>query len=121
MIVNQSVIRVALRFAACAAVLFSVVYLYTAVIRVNPTTVALTFLISVLIVSALWGLRYSLFTAFVATLGFNYFFLPPIGTFSIAGTQNWIALFAFLTTAVIASQLSDRARKQTEEAVGRRP
>jgi len=120
MIVNQSVIRVALRFAACAAVLFSVVYLYTAVIRVNPTTVALTFLISVLIVSALWGLRYSLFTAFVATLGFNYFFLPPIGTFSIAGTQNWIALFAFLTTAVIASQLSDRARKQTEEAVGRR-
>jgi two-component system sensor histidine kinase KdpD len=120
MIVNQSVIRVALRFAACAAVLFSVVYLYTAVIRVNPTTVALTFLISVLIVSALWGLRYSLFTAFVATLGFNYFFLPPIGTFSIAGTQNWIALLAFLTTAVIASQLSDRARKQTEEAVGRR-
>ena len=120
MIVNQSVIRVALRFAACAAVLFSVVYLYTAVIRVNPTTVALTFLISVLIVSALWGLRYSLFTAFVATLAFNYFFLPPIGTFSIAGTQNWIALLAFLTTAVIASQLSDRARKQTEEAVGRR-
>jgi two-component system sensor histidine kinase KdpD len=120
MIVNQSVIRVALRFAACAAVLYSVVYLYTAVIRVNPTTVALTFLISVLIVSALWGLRYSLFTAFVATLGFNYFFLPPIGTFSIAGTQNWIALLAFLTTAVIASQLSDRARKQTEEAVGRR-
>jgi two-component system, OmpR family, sensor histidine kinase KdpD len=120
MIVNQSVIRVALRFAACAAVLYSVVYLYTAVIRVNPTTVALTFLISVLIVSALWGLRYSLFTAFVATLAFNYFFLPPIGTFSIAGTQNWIALLAFLTTAVIASQLSDRARKQTEEAVGRR-
>ena len=117
---NQSVSRVLLRFAACAGVLFIVVYLYTAVIRVNPTTVALTFLISVLIVSALWGLRYSLFTAFVATLAFNYYFLPPIGTFTIAGTQNWIALLAFLTTAVIASQLSDRARKQTDEAVGRR-
>jgi two-component system sensor histidine kinase KdpD len=120
LIVNQSVIRVFFRFAACAAVLFIVVYLYTAVLRVNPTTVALTFLISVLMVSALWGLRYSLFTAFVATLAFNYYFLPPIRTFSIAGTQNWIALLAFLTTAVIASQLSDRARKQTEEAVGRR-
>lgn len=117
---NQSVIRELFRFAACAAVLFIVVYLYTAVLRVNPTTVALTFLISVLIVSALWGLRYSLFTAFVATLAFNYYFLPPIGTFTIAGTQNWIALLAFLTTAVIASQLSDRARKQAEEAVGRR-
>lgn len=117
---SQSAITAALRFAACAAVLFVVVYLYTAAIRVNPTTVALTLLIWVLIVSALWGLRYALFTAFFATAVFNYFFLPPVGTFTIAGTQNWIALFAFLTTAVIASQLSDRARKQTEEAVGRR-
>jgi len=97
-----------------------VVYAYTRVIQVNPTTVALTFLISVLIVSALWGLRYALFTAFVATAAFNYYFLPPVGTFTIAGTQNWIALLAFFTTAVIASQLSDRARKQTDEAVGRR-
>ncbi len=120
LIVNQSAIRVALRFALCAAVLFIVVYLYTAMIRVNPTTVALTFLVFVLIVSALWGLRYALFTAFVATAAFNYYFLPPLGTFTIVGTQNWIALLAFLTTAVIASQLSDRARKQTEEAVGRR-
>ena len=117
---KQSAIRAALRFVACALVLFVVVYLYTAAIRVNPTTVALTLLIWVLIVSALWGLRYALFTAFFATAVFNYYFLPPIGTFSISGTQNWIALFAFLTTAVIASQLSDRARKQTDEAVGRR-
>jgi two-component system sensor histidine kinase KdpD len=120
MIVNHSAIRVSLRFAACALVLFVVVHLYTSIIRVNPTTVALTFLVFVLIVSALWGLRYALFTAFIATAAFNYYFLPPIGTFTIAGTQNWIALLAFLTTAAIASQLSDRARKQTEEAVGRR-
>jgi two-component system, OmpR family, sensor histidine kinase KdpD len=118
--VNQSAIRAALRFVACALVLFAVVYLYTAAIRANPTTVALTLLIWVLIVSALWGLRYALFTAFFATAVFNYYFLPPIGTFSITGTQNWIALFAFLTTAVIASELSDRARRQTDEAVGRR-
>ena len=51
---------------------------------------------------------------------FNYYFLPPTGTFTIADTQNWVALFALLTTAVIASELSDRARKQTDEAVGRR-
>jgi two-component system sensor histidine kinase KdpD len=65
-------------------------------------------------------LRYALFTAVVAAASFNYFFLPPTGTFIVADTQNWIALFALLTTAVIASELSDRARKQTEEAVGRR-
>lgn len=117
---NQSAIRTGLRFAGCTAVLFVIARLYSSVIRVNPTTVALTFLVFVLVVSALWGLRYALFTALVATAAFNYYFLPPIGTFSISGTQNWIALLAFLTTAVIASQLSDRARKQTEEAIGRR-
>jgi len=118
--VNKPVIRVFLRFIACTAVLFTVVLLYTTVVHVNPTTVALTFLILVLIVSTIWELRYALFTAFVATAAFNYYFLPPTGTFNVAETQNWIALLAFLTTAVIASQLSDRARKQTEEAIGRR-
>jgi two-component system, OmpR family, sensor histidine kinase KdpD len=118
--VKQSVIRTSARFAACAAALFVVVRLYTTVVHVNPTTVALTFLVSVLIVSALWGLRYALFTAFVAAAAFNYYFLPPTGTFTIADTQNWVALFALLTTAVIASELSDRARRQADEAVGRR-
>lgn len=108
------------RFTACAAALFLIVVVYARLVHVNPTTVALTFLVSVLIVSAVWGLRYALFTAFVAAAAFNYYFLPPTGTFTISDTQNWIALFALLTTAVIASELSNRARKQTEEAVGRR-
>jgi two-component system sensor histidine kinase KdpD len=108
------------RFAACAVALLLVVVVYTRVVHVNPTTVALTFLVSVLIVSAVWGLRYALFTAFVAAAAFNYYFLPPTGTFTISDTQNWVALFALLTTAVIASELSNRARKQTDEAVGRR-
>ncbi len=120
LIVKQSAMRMVLRFAGCAAVLFLIVRLYTSWLRVNPTTVALTFLVFVLVVSAVWGLRYALFTAFVATAAFNYFFLPPTGTFTISDTQNWIGLLAFLSTAVIASQLSDRARKQTDEAVNRR-
>jgi len=48
------------------------------------------------------------------------FFLPPIGTFTIADPQNWIALFTFLLTAVIASQLSERARRETANATSRR-
>ena len=117
--VNKPAIRGFFRFIACAAALFTVVLLYTTVVHVNPTTVALTFLILVLIVSTIWGLRYALFTAFAATAAFNYYFLPPTGTFNIAETQNWIALLAFLITGVIASQLSNRARKQTEEALRR--
>jgi two-component system sensor histidine kinase KdpD len=49
-------------------------------------------------------------------LCFNFFFLPPFGTFTIAATDNWIALLAFLLTAVTAGQLSASARKRAEEA-----
>ena len=87
----------------------------------NPTTVALTFLVSVLIVSALWGLRYALFTAFVAAAAFNYYFLPPTGTFTIADTQNWIALFALLTTAVIASRIVRSGAKADRRGGGPAP
>ena len=60
----------------------------------NPTTVALTLLLLVLVVAANWGLRYAVVGSIVATALFNYFFLPPIGTFTIADTQNWVALLA---------------------------
>ena len=41
-----------------------------------------------------------------ATAAFNFFFLPPVGTFTIADPQNWVALFAFLVTALVASNLA---------------
>ena len=89
-------------------------------LHLNPTTIALAFLLGVLGISATWGLRQAVFMSVIATLAFNYFFLPPIGTFTIADPQNWIALFAFLVTAVTASQLSERARRGARSAVERR-
>ncbi len=56
----------------------------------------------------------------VGVLGFNYFFLPPVDTFTIEDPQNWVALGAFLVTAVTASQLSARARRRAAEAEARR-
>lgn len=108
------------QYVAVAAVVFAVVVLFRHIPGVSPTTVALTFLLGVLIVSATWGLRCAVFMAVVATLAFNYYFLPPIGTFTIADPQNWAALFAFLVTAVIASQLSERARRAARFADERR-
>ena len=58
--------------------------------------------------------------SFIAALAFNYYFLPPIGTLTIAAPQNWVALFAFLVTAVSASELSERARRGERTAVERR-
>ena len=88
--------------------------------RFNATTVALTYLLAILGVSALWGLSVSVFMSLAATLAYNYFFLPPVGTLTIADPQNWVALFAFLATSILASDLSARARNQAAEANRRR-
>ena len=87
---------------------------------VNQTTVALTFLLAILAVSAVWGMAVSVFMSVAAVLAFNYFFLPPVGTFTIADPQNWVALFAFLVTSIVGSQLSARIRKEADEAHQRR-
>src|SRR5213594_1526759 len=86
----------------------------------SPATVALSFLIVVLLVAATARLWVAVTTSLAAMLAFNYFFLPPIGTFTIADPQNWIALFAFLITAVTASELSERAGREARNANERR-
>ena len=109
-----------LRFAASAVTVTAIVFLYFRWLHVNPTTVGFSLLLVVFLISAAWGLRYALFTAIIATVAYNYFFLPPLFRFTIADPQNWIALLAFLVTAVVASQLSERARRGTAHANQRR-
>lgn len=118
--VVKSKLPKAIHYAAGCGAILAIVLLFRLIHVGNPTTVALTFLLTVLIVSTLWGLRASVVTAIMATLAFNYFFLPPVGTFTIADPQNWVALFAFLVTAVIASQLSARAQREATNANDRR-
>jgi two-component system sensor histidine kinase KdpD len=89
-------------------------------LHVNQTTVALMFLVLVLLTSAYWGLRYAVVFAVGATAAFNFFFLPPVATFTIADPQNWVALFAFLITALVASNLAEHARREAEGAEQRR-
>jgi two-component system sensor histidine kinase KdpD len=86
----------------------------------NATTVALGFLIVVLLVAASARLWVSLTTSIVAVLALNFFFLPPVGAFVVADPQNWVALFAFLAVSLVASNLSAVARDRTREAVTRR-
>lgn len=89
--------------------------------RLNSTTVALALLLVVLFTATLWGSRPALFASAIAVLSFNFFFLPPLHTFTISDTRNWVALGAFLITAITAGELSARARRRAEEAeAGRR-
>ena len=101
-------------------VVAGIVLAYRHVLRVNQTTVALSFLLAILAVSAVWGMLISAFMSVVAMLAFNYYFLPPVGTLTIADPQNWVALFAFLVTSITGSRLSSRIRKEADEAHQRR-
>ena len=82
----------------------------------STTTVALAYLLVVLFVATVWGRRPAMVASVLAMLCFNFFFLPPIYTFTIADPQNWVALTAFLVTAVTAGQLSERAKRRAAEA-----
>jgi two-component system sensor histidine kinase KdpD len=108
------------RFAACAVIVLAIVILFIEFLHVNPTTVGFCFLVAILLISAGWGLRYAIFTAVIATIAYNFFFLPPLFRLTIADPQNWIALVAFLITAVVASQLAERARRGASYADARR-
>lgn len=108
-----------LRWIAAAAVLCAIVAVYHYWLHVNPTTVALSLLLFILVLGSQWGLRYAVVTSIAAAALFNFFFLPPIGTFTIADTQNWVALFAFLGTSLIASHLSNRIKTEAQQARAR--
>jgi two-component system sensor histidine kinase KdpD len=109
-----------LRFAVALGLVLGISLFYRRVLPVNPTTVALTFLLAILAVSTVWGIAVSVFMSIAAMLAFNYYFLPPVGKFTVADPQNWVALFAFLVVSVSASSLSTRARQKAEDASARR-
>jgi two-component system sensor histidine kinase KdpD len=117
---RETALSRALQFAAAFAIVIGITVFYRKVLPVNATTVALTFLLAILAVSTVWGIAASVFMSIVAMLAFNYYFLPPIGTLTISDPQNWVALFAFLVVSVIASQLSNRARQQSQDVSARR-
>jgi two-component system sensor histidine kinase KdpD len=85
---------------------------------VNATTVGFAYLITVLLIAASWGIVESALASILAALCFSYYFLPPFG-FAIAAPEDWIALAAFLLSSLVASNLSSRARRRTDEANAR--
>src|SRR5262245_11819851 len=95
--------------------------LSTTVLHVtNPVIVALSLLLVVCAVAARSTLRAAIVTSLVSTASFNYFFLPPTGTWTIADPENWFSLFTFLVVSVLVSRLSAEVRSRAQEAVARR-
>lgn len=89
------------------------------VIPVNATTAGFAYLLLVLILASTWGFVEAAVASVVATATFNFFFLPPVGTFTIRDPQNVIAFFSFLTTSLIAGRLSAAAKRTALHAIER--
>src|ERR1700741_1137940 len=111
--------RDAVVFAGCMAAIAALAAVPRLLPAVRPPTVALALLLGVLGAATLGRLLVAIVVSIVAMLALNFFFLPPIGTFTIADPENWVALVVFLVVAVIASQLSAAAQERTREAVSR--
>src|SRR5438105_492214 len=71
----------------------------------NPSSTAFIYLILIILAGFFSDLAVSLITSLVATLCFNYFFLPPVGTFWIASPNDWLTLITFFFAGAVISRL----------------
>jgi two-component system, OmpR family, sensor histidine kinase KdpD len=79
-------------------------------------SISLLFLMAIIASAIAWGLLPALFACVASVLAYNFFFLPPLYTFSVGDPENAFALFFFLVVAVIVSNLTARTRSQVVNA-----
>ncbi|HWH12538.1 MAG TPA: DUF4118 domain-containing protein [Solirubrobacteraceae bacterium] len=89
--------------------------------HVSPTASdSVLYLLAVLLVATWFGVWLGLVTSVLSAAAFNYFYIPPVGHFTITSQRDWVGLGVFLVAAVVASSLADVARARTREAELRR-
>ena len=74
------------------------------------------YVFGVLPIALVWGLPYAVAVSVASMLAFNWFFLPPVHTFTLADSRNWLALAVFVVTGVVVSELAARLRRQARES-----
>ena len=84
---------------------------------ITPTlSLGVLYTLAVLASAVLWGLGFALATAISSMVAFNFLFLPPVHTLSLAHDSDWAALAVYLIVAIVASELATRARRRAVEA-----
>ena len=86
----------------------------------NPTVIALVLFTLVLFLAAWRGLAGGIVASVLATACLNFFFLPPLHTWTIEDPENWVALGCFLVASILAGRLVARARRDAAAAEARR-
>src|SRR5437764_13538542 len=100
---------------AAAAIICSVAVLYRFEGHVNVAAAGLLLVTVVTVCCVLWGSGPGLLAAVIGVTVLNYYFIPPVHTFSISGTENWVAFIVFACCALIVGQLSARAQDKAEQ------
>jgi K+-sensing histidine kinase KdpD len=97
-----------------AAVVTGIIYVY----HLYPTipNISIVYLLVILLLATSRGRYAALVAAVVAFLSFDFFLVPPLYSFNIFRWEEWIALFVFLATALISSQLTTQTRQSVEQA-----
>jgi two-component system, OmpR family, sensor histidine kinase KdpD len=111
--------RRATRLALSIAGVSVITWIAYSVIPVNSTTAGFAYLLFILIVATGWGFLEAVVASILATLTLNFFFFEPTLTLTIADPQNWVALFSFLATSLIAGRLSTKAKNRALDAIER--
>src|SRR5829696_132878 len=102
--------------ASVVAVATVTAVIYLARSSVPILSLGVLYLFAVLPIAVIWGRAFSIPVAFASMLAFNFFFLPPIHTFTLLGERDWFALAVYLVTAIVVSDLASRARRRAVEA-----
>jgi two-component system sensor histidine kinase KdpD len=84
--------------------------------HVPVLSLGVLYLFAVLPVAVVWRLTYAIPVSIAGMAAFNFLFLPPLYTFTLADSRNWFALAVFLVTAVVVSELAARSRRQARES-----
>lgn len=101
------------------ALTVGVAWVLNTVLDLASGSVAMIFLVPVLSSAVSFGLRPALLTAFASVMAYNFFFLPPLYTFTITDPNNWLSFSVLLLVAVTAANLTARVRAQADLAATR--
>ena len=84
--------------------------------QVRVENAAMLYLLVVLPTAVQFGRGPAVFASVAAFLSFNWFFVQPLHTFTVADPVEWLALLVFLAVAVVTSQLAAAQRQRAQEA-----
>jgi two-component system sensor histidine kinase KdpD len=79
---------------------------------IGVQAIDMLYLLPVIAAATIFGLRKGVITGFISGLTYNFFFLPPLYTFTVADPRNILTMLVLIAVAVVTSQLAGRVRAQ---------